>query len=344
MSAPKLTQYSRGAGCGCKIAPAVLEKILQQSFGNLPAFSNLLVGIETRDDAAVMALNEQACLVSTADFFMPIVDDPTDFGAIAAANALSDVYAMGAKPVMALALLGWPVATLPVEAAAKVLDGGRAACTQAGIPLAGGHSIDSPEPFFGLAVTGLVNKQNLKRNCTAQPGDILFLTKPLGSGIITTAARRNQADAADLQEAVTWMKQLNRAGEWIGELHYVHAMTDITGFGLLGHLAEMCEGSQTSAEVAYGQVPLFSNLKNYTNRMIYPDNTTRNWQSVEKKVSGISAESLLTLCDPQTNGGLLISVNEKAASAFETGMQSRNTPVFRIGRITERKEHVIFVV
>ncbi|GIV36572.1 MAG: selenide, water dikinase [Cyclobacteriaceae bacterium] len=344
MTSLKLTQFSHGAGCGCKIAPSVLEEILQKQVINQHAFPDLLVGMETRDDAAVMAIHDQTCLISTADFFMPVVDDAHNFGAIAAANALSDVYAMGGKPLMALALLGWPVEKIPAAVAADVLHGGRETCAKAGIPLAGGHSIDSPEPFFGLAVTGLIKKQNLKRNSTAKPGDAIYLTKPLGSGIIATAARRNLAAEGDLQEAIEWMKKLNHAGEQLGMMPHVSAMTDVTGFGLLGHLTEVCEGSNTSAELLYSKVPLFTNLKHYTARMVYPDNTMRNWQGYEKKVTGITAESLLTLCDPQTNGGLLVCVNENARAAFEAAMNDLNTPVWLIGRMINPGDHRIYIV
>lgn len=331
LSEIRLTQYAHGAGCGCKIAPAVLEEILKESHAPFKDYPGLIVGNDTRDDAAVYALNEKTYLISTTDFFMPIVDDAHTFGAIATANALSDVYAMGGRPLMALALLGWPVDKIPAEVAAQVLRGAESTCAVAAIPLAGGHSIDSPEPFFGLAVTGIIEKQNLKRNNTARPGDVIYLTKPLGSGIITTAAKRNQADEADLNEAIRWMTQLNTAGEKLGSLPYVTAMTDVTGFGLLGHLLEICEGSKTSAEIFYDKVPLLNNLKNYTSRMIYPDNTMRNWQSFEKKVSGIGAESLLTLCDPQTNGGLLVCVDCAKAIDFEIFMNRFNGVFWKIG-------------
>jgi selenide,water dikinase len=340
----RLTQFAHGAGCGCKIAPAVLEKILKESDGSIRDFPGLMVGNATRDDAAVFALDEHTCLISTTDFFMPIVDDAHTFGAIAAANALSDVYAMGGRPLLALALLGWPVDKIPAEVAAQVLEGGRSICMKAGIPLAGGHSIDSPEPFFGLAVSGIVRKENLKRNNTARVGDIIYLTKPLGSGIITTAAKRNLADEDDLIQAIRWMTELNQVGEKIGELSYVTAMTDVTGFGVLGHLLEVCEGSNTSAEIFYDKVPLMHNLKTYTSRMIYPDNTMRNWQSFEKKVSGIGAESLLTLCDPQTNGGLLVCVEEVAAQNFAFFLQENGISANQIGRMEKRKEITIHIL
>jgi selenide,water dikinase len=315
MNTIRLTQFSHGAGCGCKIAPAILEKILQTT-PPTSHFPGLLVGNETKDDAAVYELADGTCLISTTDFFMPIVDDAASFGAIASANALSDVYAMGGKPLLALAILGWPVDKLPVEIAREVLTGSRNICEQAGIPLAGGHSIDSPEPLFGLAVTGTVPKQNLKRNCTAMPGDLLYLTKPLGTGIITTAQKRGLALAEDLEEAIKIMTQLNTLGKKFGELEYLTAMTDVTGFGLLGHLLEVCEGSGLSAEVDYASVPLIKNLESYTSKMIYPDNTMRNWQGYQGKVSGIGSASLLTLCDPQTSGGLLVCVKKEHNAEF----------------------------
>ena len=330
MNEIKLTQYSHGAGCGCKISPAVLDTILQSAV--VPEhFPQLLVGNETKDDAAVYETESGKCVISTTDFFMPIVDDAFTFGAIASANAISDVYAMGGRPVMALAILGWPVEKLSPELAQQVLAGSRSVCAKAGIPLAGGHSIDSPEPIFGLAVTGLVEKSNLKKNNTARAGDLLYLTKPLGVGILTTAQKRGKAREEDLQEAVRWMTALNDVGAVLGELPYVTALTDITGFGLLGHLLEVCEGSGLSAEVQYPSVPLINNLKTYTDQFIYPDNTMRNWQSYEPKVEGIGSESLLTLCDPQTSGGLLVCVNATDQPAFERTMQQANCFFARIG-------------
>ena len=342
MNEVKLTQYSHGAGCGCKIAPAVLDRILK-SEGSHPTFSKLLVGNESKDDAAVYDLENGTCLISTTDFFMPIVDDAFTFGAIASANAISDVYAMGGRPLMALAILGWPVEKLSPELAQQVLDGSRSVCAKANIPLAGGHSIDSPEPIFGLAVSGLVHKANLKKNNTAKPGDRLYLTKPLGAGIITTAQKRGLADAADVAEAVRWMTELNAIGAELGELPYVTALTDITGFGLLGHVIEVCEGSGVSAEIHYPQVPLMNNLKSYTDRFIYPDNTMRNWQSFEKKVEGIGSESLLTLCDPQTSGGLLVCVDQGAQIDFEQFMNKRQVQAYGIGQTTPLRDSVIMI-
>lgn len=338
----KLTQYSHGAGCGCKISPAVLEQILGGSVKE--RFPGLLVGNEFKDDAAVFELDDDNCIISTTDFFMPIVDDAFTFGQIASANALSDVYAMGGKPLMALAILGWPVDKIPVDLARLVLDGAKNICEQAGIPLAGGHSIDSPEPIFGLAVTGTVKKQNIKRNNTATEGCLLYLTKPVGLGIITTAQKRGLALPEDMEEAVRVMTSLNNIGEAFGELDYVKAMTDVTGFGFLGHLIEVCEGSGLSAEINYAKIPLIKNLAYYTSKMIYPDNTMRNWQSYEKKVTGIGAESLLTLCDPQTSGGLLVCVEETKAPDFEYNFSKAIAHQGCIGRLIQKGNFVIEII
>jgi selenide,water dikinase len=330
----KLTQYSHGAGCGCKISPTVLDKILHSDFPK-PNFKQLLVGNESKDDAAVFELGDGTCLVSTTDFFMPIVDDAFTYGVIASVNAISDVYAMGGKPLMAIAILGWPVEKLPAELAQQVLNGSRSVCENAGIPLAGGHSIDSPEPIFGLAVTGIVKKENLKRNNTATEGCLLYLTKPIGVGIITTAQKRGIAIPEDVEEAVRVMSTLNTLGYEFGMLDYVTAMTDITGFGLLGHLIEVCEGSGLSAEIDYKKIPLVKNLQHYTSKMIYPDNTMRNWQSYEKKVIGIGSESLLTLCDPQTSGGLLVCVEEGKAIDFEQMSRKNGMELISFGKLTK---------
>ena len=338
----KLTQYSHGAGCGCKIAPAELEKILQTEIKQ-SKFPDLIVGNESKDDAAVYDLGSGQCIISTTDFFMPIVDDAFTFGEVASANALSDVYAMGGKPVLALAILGWPISKLPIETAQQVMEGARSICANANIPLAGGHSIDSPEPIFGLAVTGVVNKKNLKQNNTAKVGSMLYLTKPLGVGIITTAHKRDLALDADFKEAVKSMTQLNAIGEEFGELDYVNTLTDITGFGLLGHLLEVCEGSGVSAEIDYASIPLLKNIKYYLKKMIYPDNTMRNWQSYQNKVEGIGSESLLTLCDPQTSGGLLVSVDGKSTADFESFCRSRNLDVKPIGQLVEKKEKWVII-
>ena len=342
MTEIKLTQFSHGSGCGCKISPAVLDTILHSDIVQ-SHFPSLLVGYESKDDAAVFDLGDDRCIISTTDFFMPIVDDASTFGSIASVNAISDVYAMGGRPLMAVAILGWPVDKLPAALAQQVLEGGRTVCKQAGIPLAGGHSIDSPEPIFGLAVTGIVEKKNLKRNNTAREGNLLYLTKPLGIGIVATAHKRGLAAAEDLEEAVRVMKQLNIQGAEFGKMEYVRAMTDVTGFGFLGHLIEVCEGSGLSAEVDYAKIPLLKNLSAYTSKMIYPDNTMRNWSSYQAKVNGIGAESLLTLCDPQTSGGLLVCVDANQKRNFELLAVLNGLQLQFVGTLTKKKEHVVYV-
>lgn len=342
MTEIKLTQYSHGAGCGCKISPAVLDKILQSDFAK-SSFPNLLVGNESKDDAAVFDLGDGNCVISTTDFFMPIVDDAFTFGSIASVNAISDIYAMGGSPLMAIAILGWPIEKIPAELAQQVLEGSRSVCDKAGIPLAGGHSIDSPEPIFGLAVTGMVRKENLKRNNTAMSGDLIYLTKPIGVGMVTTALKRGLALAEDFEEAVRVMSQLNDMGKEFGKLPYVNALTDVTGFGLLGHLLEVCEGSNLSAEIEYAKVPKLKNISHYASHMIYPDNTMRNWSSYQNKVSGIGAESLLTLCDPQTSGGLLVCVAMDKARDFETFCKSNGQILKPIGKMMDGKESRVFI-
>ena len=312
----RLTEFSRGSGCGCKIAPAVLETFLKTD-RVIPAFKNLLVGYESMDDAAVYELNGNGdCLISTVDFFTPIVDDPFHFGKIAAANALSDIYAMGGKPILATAILGLPVEKIPADVARQIIDGGRSICEEASIPLAGGHSIDTAEPFFGLSVNGHVSKNNLKRNNTGVPGDLLFLTKPLGTGIISSAIKKGKASEQHIIEGIELMSQLNRAGEKLGAMEGVHAMTDVTGFGLIGHLMEMTEGSRCSALLNFKEVPLIPGIESYMQQFIFPDNTYRNWNAYEKKVKGISGPEFIPLCDPQTSGGLLVAVHPTEGGSF----------------------------
>lgn len=338
----KLTQYSHGAGCGCKIAPAVLEKIITAE--HHPHDTRLLVGYGTKDDAAVYDIGGGNAVISTTDFFTPIVDDAFDFGRIASANAISDVYAMGGKPMMALAILGWPVEKLPAELARQVLEGARAICEEAGVPLAGGHSIDSPEPVFGLAVTGNIEIKNLKKNSTATEGCRLFLTKPIGVGMITTAHKRGVAVEKDFEEAVKWMTTLNAAGEIFGKLDYVKAMTDVTGFGLLGHLIEMCEGANLSAEIEYGKIPLLPNIQYYVEKMIYPDSTFRNWKAYENKVQGIGPQSLLTLCDAQTNGGLLVAVDPSHETGFAAEVENLGISLQSFGRMMKKGEKAVIII
>ena len=344
----RLTQYSHGAGCGCKIAPKVLEEILKTNLA-IPDNKNLLVGNSSKDDAAVYDLENGMALISTIDFFMPIVDDAFDFGRIAAANSISDVYAMGGKPLLAIAVLGWPVEKLPVELAQKVIEGGRTICNEAGIPLAGGHSIDSPEPIFGLAVTGIVEKENLKKNNTAEEGDLLFITKPLGVGILSTAHKRGILKEEYLKVMIKQMTTLNKIGEELGKIKGVTAMTDVTGFGLLGHLIEMAEGSRLSAEVFYNKIPVVDGAKDFISRRIFPDATTRNWSGYHDKVKfekGVNIMEAFTLLpDPQTNGGLLFSVNEKSKMEVVTLLKEYELENFTepIGKFIARGEKTIEV-
>ncbi|MFZ1306106.1 MAG: selenide, water dikinase SelD [Ferruginibacter sp.] len=343
-----LTQFSRGAGCGCKIAPKVLDEILKTNMAT-PANSKLLVGNSSKDDAAVFDLGNGTALISTTDFFMPIVDDAFDFGRIASANAISDVYAMGGKPLLAVAILGWPVEKLPAELAQKVLDGSRKICEEAGIPLAGGHSIDSAEPIFGLAVTGLVDIKDLKKNNTAKPGDLLFLTKPLGVGVLSTAQKRGVIKEAHVVVMINQMTQLNKVGEALGKMEGVTAMTDVTGFGLLGHLIEMAEGAGCSAEINYSALPVAEGVKEYLAQRIVPDATYRNWNSYSTKTGfekGVNVmEAFNLLPDPQTNGGLLIAVDAGAVDTVkhllkETGLEKFAEP---IGIMKELADKTVFV-
>ncbi len=344
----KLTQYAHGAGCGCKIAPAVLEEILKT---DIPAAANdkLLVGNSSKDDAAVYDIGNGMALVSTTDFFMPIVDDAYDFGRIAAANAISDVYAMGGKPVLAIAILGWPVEKLPASLAQKVLEGARAICAEAGIPLAGGHSVDTTEPVFGLAVTGMLAIEHLKRNDTAKEGDYLFLTKPLGTGILSTAQKRGLLKEDELELLTAQMSTLNKVGEALGRIKGVHAMTDVTGFGLLGHLIEMAEGSGLSAELYYSKLPVMQGAREYLAQRVIPDATYRNWNSYSSKTAfdaGVNVmEAFSLLPDPQTNGGLLIAVAEEAVKELELVFKEYSLDLFTlpIGRLTGLLEKTITV-
>jgi selenide,water dikinase len=344
----KLTQYSHGAGCGCKISPKILDDILSSNIV-FPDNNKLLVGNNSKDDAAVYDLGNGTALISTTDFFMPIVDDAFDFGRIAAANAISDVYAMGGQPLLAVAILGWPVEKLSADIAQKIIEGGRMICTEAGIPLAGGHSIDSQEPVFGLAVTGIVPIENLKRNNTAQPEDHLFLTKPLGAGILSTAQKRGLLKEEHLPVMIKQMTALNKVGEELGKIKGVTAMTDITGFGLLGHLTEIAEGSGLSAEIYYDKIKVTAGVRDYIGQRIFPDATTRNWSSYSDRVKfekGVNVMEAFTLLpDPQTNGGLLFSVNEESkeeavAALINHGLENFITPV---GRMQQQEDKIVII-
>lgn len=296
---------------------------------------NLLVGNETADDAAVYDIGNGIGIISTTDFFMPIVDDPFDFGRIAAANALSDVFAMGGKPIMAIAILGFPVNKLPAEVAQKIVEGGRFACQQACIVLAGGHSIDSPEPIFGLAVTGTVSTEQVKKNASAEVGSELFLTKPLGIGVLTTAEKKGLLKAEHQNLARDVMCQINLIGAQFSQLADVTAMTDVTGFGLLGHLSEICQGSNVRAEVNSAEIHTLDGVKDYIAQGAVPGGTNRNFDSYGHLISAMSDEQKAILCDPQTSGGLLIAVRPQAVEKVQQIAKQANIPLFRVGRLLE---------
>lgn len=344
----KLTQYSHGAGCGCKISPALLEKILHSNFA-MPDNDRLIVGNHTKDDAAVLDLGNGTALISTTDFFMPIVDDPYQFGRIASANAISDVYAMGGKPILAIAILGWPINTIPPEVAQRVIEGSRSICAEAGISLAGGHSIDSPEPIFGLAVNGIIPTDAVKQNNTAVVGNELFLTKALGVGILTTAEKKGILKPEHAALAAAQMMQLNKVGEALGKINGVKAMTDVTGFGLLGHLIEMAEGSGTSAKVQVNKLPLITpELLAYIEQKAVPGGTLRNWASYGQKIDmeGFGEVEKSILADPQTSGGLLIAVDPASRDEVLETLKAYGLGDFTqpIGEIISKEKAVIRLI
>jgi selenide,water dikinase len=323
MASPiKLTQYSHGGGCGCKIAPAVLAQMLA-AMPRPPSYPNLMVGTESSDDAAVYRLNDLQAVVVTTDFFMPIVDDARDFGRIAATNALSDVYAMGATPILALAVVGMPIDKLPLDTIRDILAGGVAVCEAAGIPLAGGHSIDAPEPIYGLVAVGIAHPDHIKRNDRAQAGDVLILGKPLGVGILSAAMKKGELSATGYREMVDTTTQLNRVGAKLGGLVDVHAMTDVTGFALLGHLLEMCRGSKLGATIHYAQLPILPTALHLAQQGYATGAAERNWASYGAEVNlpnDFPEWQRKLLCDPQTSGGLLVacapSAVEEVLAAF----------------------------
>jgi selenide,water dikinase len=320
MNAPqkiRLTDYSHGGGCGCKIAPAVLSEILAATpIRGLP--KELLVGLETADDAAVYRLNDTQALVATTDFFTPIVDEPHDFGRIAATNAISDVYAMGGRPIMALAIVGMPLEKLPLSVIGQILAGGEEVCAAAGIPIAGGHSIDTLEPIYGLVVMGLVHPDKVKRNSSAKAGDALVLGKPLGVGILSAALKKGKLSAAGYAEMLKWTTRLNTPGQALAEMPKVHALTDVTGFGLAGHLLEMCRGARLAAEVRFDALPLIAEALDWAKQGVATGASDRNWKSYGREVDlpGDFADwkkKLIT--DPQTSGGLLVACAPDAVPA-----------------------------
>lgn len=342
----RLTQLSHGGGCGCKIAPAVLQKILA---GTVPGIvpPQLLVGTETSDDAAVYQINAQQAIVATTDFFMPIVDDPHDFGRIAATNAISDVYAMGGTPLFALALVGMPVNVLPLETIGKILQGGEDVCRAAGIPIAGGHTIDSVEPIYGLVAIGIVNPAHLKRNSGARAGDKLILGKPLGVGVYSAALKKDQLLASDYQAMVATTTQLNTPGPVLACLDGVHAVTDVTGFGLAGHLLEVCKGSGLRATVNYADLPLLARTREFIQAGLMTGASGRNWASYGDKVSlaaGLDAAAQIVLSDPQTSGGLLVScAPDTVTEVLSLFLQHGFSQVSIIGEMAEGEPGITVV-
>ncbi|MDG6281829.1 selenide, water dikinase SelD [Glaesserella parasuis] len=338
----RLTQYSHGAGCGCKISPKVLEQILHTEQAKF-IDPNLLVGNETKDDAAVYDIGNGVGIVSTTDFFMPIVDDPFDFGRIAATNAISDIFAMGGKPIMAIAILGFPINKLPAEVAQKIVDGGRFACQQAGIALAGGHSIDSPEPIFGLAVTGIISTEQVKKNASAQADCDLYLTKPLGIGVLTTAEKQGKLKPEHQNLARNVMCQMNLIGAEFAKVDEITAMTDVTGFGLLGHLTEICQGSNLRAEVYFDQIQTLDGVREYIAQGAVPGGTTRNFDSYGHLISPLSDEQKAILCDPQTSGGLLIAVKPQAVESVKQIAKNANVALYPVGRLLKAESGKVLI-
>ena len=344
MNVIRLTEYSHGSGCGCKIAPKLLDEILQGSVNMLPD-PRLLVGNQTRDDAAVYDLGDGRSVVSTTDFFMPIVDDPFEFGRIAATNAISDIYAMGGRPLMAIAIFGWPIDKLSAEVGQQVVDGGRQTCKDAGIPLAGGHSIDSPEPIFGLAVTGLVDNDKLKRNDQARPGCRLYLTKPIGIGILTTAQKQKKLAPEHSRIAPDTMCRLNSIGAELAALPGVTAMTDVTGFGLAGHLLEICRGSNLAARVEFNQVPLLPHVEDYLAMGCSPGGARRNFESYGEHIAPLDERQQEILCDPQTSGGLLVAVTPESEAEFLALTRKAGLELSPLGSLHEKTaSHFIEIV
>jgi selenide,water dikinase len=332
----KLTSFSHGGGCGCKIAPGILSEILKKSSG-FPVPKELMVGIETSDDAAVYKLNDEQALIATTDFFMPIVDDPFDFGRIAATNAISDVYAMGGTPIMALALLGMPINQLPIDVIGKIIQGGESICAEAGIPIAGGHTIDSVEPIYGLVVLGLVHPSKVKRNADAKAGDKLILSKPLGVGILSAALKKEQLDAKGYAAMIENTTKLNKPGKALSELVGVHALTDVTGFGLLGHLLELSRGAQLTANLSMGQIPLLPGVQLLAENGCITGASGRNWAAYGKEVTlaeTITPVQQQLLTDPQTSGGLLVSCNPDVVDVLALFLREGFAHAAVIGEMT----------
>ncbi len=331
----RLTQFSHGAGCGCKIAPGVLEEILKST--SQQNFPGLLVGYEHKDDAAVLDLGDGTAIISTTDFFMPIVDDAFDFGRIASVNAISDIYAMGGKPLLAIGILGWPIDKISPVWAAKIIEGAKFVCAEAKIPLAGGHSIDSPEPIFGLAVTGRVDVIHLKKNAGARAGDLIYLTKGLGVGILTTAEKKSILQSNHSELAKNSMLRLNEIGMHLSKFDEVHAMTDVTGFGLTGHLLEICEASEVDAQINYVNLPVLDPcVYDYIEKGAIPGGTNRNWKSYGQKIALRDPSWFSLVADPQTSGGLLIAIDPEFKHEMERILTDHNLNSKPIGTFVER--------
>ena len=339
----RLTEYAHGGGCGCKISPKVLKEIL----AGVPGVQDphLLVGFDSSDDAAVYKVRDDLAIVATTDFFTPIVDDPHDFGRIAASNAISDIYAMGAKPIMALGIVGMPIEKLPTEVISRILAGGKSVCDELGVPLAGGHSIDTPEPIYGLVVIGTINPSQVKRNNTAQVGDLLVLSKPIGIGVLSAAMKKNIITADEYRTMLNLTTQINTPGASLAVLDDVHAITDVTGFGLLGHAREMAMGSSKSLTINYSEVPKIEGIESHVENGVFTGASTRNWESYQGDIKlpekfAISSRHILT--DPQTSGGLLVSVSESCVgevlSLFNSEGFSRASV---IGRVSEGQPGVV---
>jgi selenide,water dikinase len=331
-----LTSFSHGGGCGCKIAPGVLSEILRGARG-WPVPKELMVGIETADDAAVYRLNDEQALIATTDFFMPIVDDPYDFGRIAATNAISDVYAMGGTPIMALALVGMPIDKLPLEIIGKILEGGESVCAAAGIPIAGGHTIDSVEPIYGLVVMGLVHPDKVKTNAAARPGDVLILGKPLGVGVLSAALKKGALDAEGYQAMIASTTKLNTPGRRLAHFDGVHALTDVTGFGLLGHLLEVCRGAKLSAALDMAQIPMLAEVEKLATAGYITGASARNWMAYGEDVAldaAITPMQRALLTDPQTSGGLLVACDPASVTeVLEAFREEYFTAAAVIGRL-----------
>ncbi|TNF47712.1 MAG: selenide, water dikinase SelD [Bacteroidetes bacterium] len=337
----KLTSLTKGGGCGCKLPPSSLEDILQGQ--KMTNEFGLVVGNSSGDDCAAWDLRNGEYLLSTLDFFTPIVDDPFDFGRIAAANSISDVYSMGGRPVVATAILGWPVDKLEPTIASKIIEGARAICDEAGIAIGGGHSIENPEPIFGLSVNGIVESNRLKKNQGMKEGDLIVITKKVGTGMLSTALKREGLSSDIYQSFLSSITELNKIGRDLSSFDQVHAMTDITGFGILGHLLEMVADSKLTVELNYENVPLLDGAKELAGRFVYADNTMRNWKSYGEKVEGISGESMLTLCDPQTNGGIMFAVDEERFVEVQEMLSQKGQFYAVIGKVVPQSNKEIVI-